>query len=71
MEKMNRQTSKIDGAEPLKPIASVDDRAFEECIALQTAGASPLLQCRVGIAKGRYVMTSAFDDPLPEFEAYE
>jgi hypothetical protein len=70
MEKTDRKMSNIDDAELLKPIASADDRTFEECIAPQTAEASPPPQGRVGIARGRYCMMPDFDDPLPEFEGY-
>jgi hypothetical protein len=42
---------------------------IEEYLARQTRETAPP-QGRVGIAKHRYQMTPAFDDPLPEFEAY-
>ncbi|MDQ6833773.1 MAG: DUF2281 domain-containing protein [Chloroflexota bacterium] len=55
-----------------KQIADNSDlfRQIEEYLAYQTREAAPP-KGRIGIARGRYTMTSAFDDPLPEFEAYE
>lgn len=46
-------------------------RQIEEYIAHHDVATEPMSGVRIGIAKGRYTMTPAFDDPLPEFEAYE
>jgi len=56
-----------------RQIADTSDlfRQIEEYIAHRTAESRVPPRGRVGIARGRYIVTPAFDDPLPEFEAYE
>ena len=46
-------------------------RHVEEYVAHHDRATEPMSGVRIGIARGRYTMTPAFDDPLPEFEAYE
>ena len=46
-------------------------RQIEEYIAHHAMAMEPMPGGRIGIARGRYTMTPDFDDPLPEFEAYE
>ncbi|MGI8687571.1 MAG: hypothetical protein ACR2M3_03235 [Thermomicrobiales bacterium] len=46
-------------------------RQIEEYIAHHDRATESMPGVRIGIARGRYTMTPAFDDPLPEFEAYE
>jgi len=46
-------------------------RHVEEYVAHHDRVTEPMSGVRIGIARGRYTMTPAFDDPLPEFEAYE
>jgi hypothetical protein len=46
-------------------------RQIEDYIAHHPKLPIPTQKGRVGVAQGHYVMTPAFDDPLPEFEAYE
>ncbi len=44
-------------------------RQIEEYIAHHAMATVPIPGGRIGIAKGQYTLTPAFDDPLPEFEA--
>lgn len=55
-----------------KQIVDISDlfQHIEEYLAHQMRETVPP-QGRVGIARGRYMVTPAFDDPLPEFEANE
>lgn len=46
-------------------------RQIEEYTAHHSIETVPPSKGRVGIARGQYWMTPAFDDPLPEFEEYE
>lgn len=44
---------------------------IEAYIAHHTMIVHPASQGRVGVARGRYIVTPAFDVPIPEFEEYE
>jgi hypothetical protein len=46
-------------------------RQIEDYIAHHPQSLTPAQNGRVGVAQGHYAMTPSFDDPLPEFEAYE
>lgn len=45
-------------------------REIEDYLAHHPSGAVAPREGRVGIARGRYIVTPAFDDPLSEFEEY-
>jgi hypothetical protein len=66
----------IDEDERRSLAKQVEDNAhlfqqIEEYILHHSIEPAPSSKGRVGIARGRYRMTPAFDDPLPEFQEYE
>jgi len=70
------ESAPIDEDERRRLAKQVEDngdlfRQIEEYIAHHSIETVPPSKGRVGIARGRYRMTPAFDDPLPEFEEYE
>jgi hypothetical protein len=72
----SRDYMSIDEDERRKLKRQIEDNAdlirrIEDSIAHHTMTEEPMPRGRVGSAKGRYIMTLAFDEPLSEFEEYE